>query len=179
MTAIFLEILEFHGEFYENEFYNSSQDWAFTTVYWLQKSAWKNALLSIFVFIYICTHIYYSLTNETWNFQLFRRFTSFNIWIFNFFNSSSSRKIIYLGSSVCLLITNFNNLCFFHIHKYHYQHLQFLVNNIVSLWQVSQSFHLEYSHLYPQKQSFQKDFLFKSFILTSDSDDDNVASLSS
>ena len=66
----------------------------------MQKSAWKNALLSIFVFIYICTHIYYSLTNETWNFPLFKRFTSFNIWIFNLFNSSSSCKIISLGSSV-------------------------------------------------------------------------------
>ena len=44
VAAIFFKILEFYGEFYEIEFYNSIQDIAFTTVYWLQKSAW----LSIF-----------------------------------------------------------------------------------------------------------------------------------
>ena len=99
---IIIYVLEFHGEFYKIEFYNSIQKWAFTTVHWLQKTACKDAWLSIFVFIYICTHIYYSFTNETWNFPLFRRFTSFNIWILNFFNSFSCRKIIPLGLSVCV-----------------------------------------------------------------------------
>ena len=48
VAAIFFEILEFYGEFYEIEFYNSIQDIAFTTVYWLQRSAWLSILFRYF-----------------------------------------------------------------------------------------------------------------------------------
>ena len=68
---------------------------------------YRKVLGYLFFFIYICTHIYYSFTNEIWNFPLFRRFSSFNIWILNFFNSS----IISLGSSVCVSLLQILIIC--------------------------------------------------------------------
>ena len=41
-AAIFPRAVEFHGGFFEIEFFNFIQALVFTTVYWLQKSSWKN-----------------------------------------------------------------------------------------------------------------------------------------